>query len=81
MHNRENTYHLWAIWKGIQCTEVLKIHLSNNLGLKKSKALTYFSAQTSNSILRFQIKYAMIEGDGKAGNKSIQCIYNIFFRN
>lgn len=61
MHNEENTYHLWATWKGIQCTEVLKIHLSNNAGLRKSKILTYFSAQTCNSILRLQIKYSMTE--------------------
>lgn len=63
MHNRENTYHLWATWKGIQCTEVLKIHLPNNSGLEKSKALIYFSTQTSNSILRLQIKYVITEGD------------------
>lgn len=63
MHNRENTYHLWATWKGIHEHKGIQNTFANNSGLEKSKALTYFSTQTSNSILRLQIKYAMTEGD------------------
>lgn len=63
MHNNENTYHLWATRKGIPCQRYSRNICETIQDLGKREASTYSSTQTSNSILRLQIKYVMTEGD------------------
>lgn len=62
MHNNETPI-IYGLRGRAYCTKVLKKHLRNDSGLRKREALSYASTQTSDSILRLQIKYVMAEGD------------------